>query len=152
VKKLLLSLFLGLNYVTLLSSPADAICSMSTTSIVFGAYDVLSAAPHDTTGSLIYRCANRDHNIMISLDRGGAPAFAARRMLNGSQQLFYNLYLDAARTVTWGDGTGGTQAYLLRNPQPNNRDIIVPIYGRIPARQDVGVGVYSNTITATLNY
>jgi spore coat protein U-like protein len=73
-------------------------------------------------------------------------------MLSSSNQLLYNLFVDAARTVIWGDGTGGTQFLLVRNPRPNNQDISVPIYGRIPALQDVRVGNYTNTITATINF
>jgi len=71
-------------------------------------------------------------------------------MVSGSEPLFYNLYRD--RQVIWGDGTGGTQAYLIKNPQGNNQDISVPIFGRIPPSQNVGVGSYSDTITVTLNF
>ena len=120
--------------------------------MVFGTYDVLVATPLDTTGSVDYRCTQRDHNIMITLDRGGAASFATRRMVKGSEQLLYNLYLDAARTVIWGDGTGGTQAFIRGNPQGNNQDLSVPIFGRIPARQDLGVGAYTDTIIVTLNF
>jgi spore coat protein U-like protein len=120
--------------------------------MVFGTYDVLVTTPLDTTGSLIYRCTQREHGIMITLDRGGATSFATRRMINGSEQLLYNLYLDAARTVIWGDGSGGTQAYLIHNPQGNNQDLTVPIFGRIPARQDRGIGTYTDTIIVTLNF
>jgi spore coat protein U-like protein len=73
-------------------------------------------------------------------------------MLSSSNQLFYNLFLDAARTIVWGDGTGGTQFYFSQNPQPNNQNISVPIYGRMPALQDVKVGNYGDTITVTLNF
>lgn len=131
---------------------ADAVCSISATLIVFGSYDVLNAAPHDITGTLVYRCQGRDKNITITLDRGGAASFATRRMLGGGNQLFYNLFMDAARTVIWGDGSGGTQFLFVRNPQPNNRDITVPIFGRIPPSQNVGVGSYNDTITVTLNF
>ena len=73
-------------------------------------------------------------------------------MLNGSESLSYNLYLDAARTTIWGDGTGGTQTFFNHNPQGNNRDIVIPIYGRVPAGQDVGAGTYTNTVTATVQF
>jgi len=152
VKKLLLTFVLGFTGMVATFGPADAVCSISATSIVFGTYDVLNPAPLDTTGSLIYRCEGRDQNIRITLNTGGAPSFAARRMLSGSNQLFYNLFLNAARTVIWGDGTGGTQFLFVRNPRPNNQDISVPIYGRIPALQDVRVGNYTNTITVTINF
>jgi len=152
VKKLLLLFFLGFFSAGLSINAAHADCSLSSTSIVFGTYSVISAAPTDTTGILTYRCGNRDHDIMISFDTGGAPSFSSRRLVNGSEQLFYNLYLDAARTVIWGDGTGGSQFYFNHNPQANNQDIEVPIYGRMPPLQDVGVGTYTNTITVTLNF
>ena len=142
----------GLFYLTILAGSAEAACSLASTSMVFGTYDVLVASPLDTTGSVVYRCTQRDHNILITLDRGGAASFATRRLVQGSQELFYNLYLDAARTVIWGDGTGGTQALFTRNPQGNNQDLAVPIFGRIPARQDLGVGTYTDTIIVTLNF
>jgi len=131
---------------------ADAVCSISSTSIVFGNYDTASPVPLDSVGNIVYRCGNQDHDITISLDRGGAPSFSQRRMLKGTEPLFYNLYLDAARTIIWGDGTGGTQAYFIHNPQGNNQNIIIPVFGRIPGSQNVSVGSYGNTIVVTLNF
>ena len=131
---------------------AQAACSLSSAAIAFGNYDPTIATPLDTAGSVVYRCAASDHNITITLSRGGGASFAGRRMVNGAVQLFYNLYLDAARTAIWGDGTGGTQAYTIANPQPNNQDISVPMFGRITAGQNVTVGNYSDTITVTLTF
>src|SRR4030095_12132067 len=123
-----------------------AVCFLSLTSISFGKYDVFSTDPLDNNGDILYRCGNADNNISISLDPGGASSFNPRRMLNGSQALNYNLYLDPARTVIWGDGTGGTQTYFIKNP-PNNQDVTVPVYGRVPTGQSVSKGAYGNTIT-----
>jgi|RhiMetdeSRZDD1v2_1073273.scaffolds.fasta_scaffold267491_2 spore coat protein U-like protein len=131
---------------------AHGACSLTSTSIGFGNYDIFSPSPLDTLGQIIFRCGNNDHNVSISLDKGGAPTFNPRRMLNGTIILNYNLYLDAARTVIWGDSSSGTQNFFVRNPQPNNRDISVPIYGRIPAGQAASVGNYSNTVTVTINF
>lgn len=139
-------------YLTVLSGSVEAACSLTSTSMVFGTYDVLNGTPLDTSGSVVYRCSQRDHGIMITLDRGGATSYTARRMVKGSEQLFYNLYMDAGRTVIWGDGSGGTQAYFVHNPQGNNQDLTVPIFGRIPAGQDRAIGAYSDTIIVTLNY
>jgi len=100
----------------------------------------------------VFQCTQRDHNVMITLSRGSGTSYATRRMLSGSQQLFYNLYRDTGRTIIWGDGSGGTQAYFINNPQPNNRDITLPIFGRIPPGQNVGVGSYNDTITVTLSF
>ena len=135
----------------LLTAAAHAACSLSSAAIAFGNYDPISSTPLDTAGSTVYRCGTNDHNITITLSRGGGTSFSTRRMVRGSDQLFYNLYLDAARTVVWGDGSGGTQAYFINNP-PNNQNVTVPIFGRAPASQNVAVGAYSDTITITLIY
>jgi spore coat protein U-like protein len=127
-------------------------CTLGGAAIAFGSYDPTGVTPLDTLGSLVYRCSQKDHNIMITLSQGSGTSFATRRMVQGSDQLFYNLYLDAARTVIWGDGTGGTQAFIVRNPQGNNQDLTVPIFGRIPPVQNVGVGSYTDTITVTLMF
>jgi spore coat protein U-like protein len=131
---------------------AQAACSLTSTSIAFGNYDIFSPSPLDSLGQVIFRCGGNDHDVSISLDNGGAPTFNPRRMLNGTSTLNYNVYLDAARTVIWGDGSSGTQNFFVHNPQSNNRDISVPIYGRVPAGQGASVGNYSNTLTVTINF
>jgi len=148
------SIIPALIFLIALANPfsAQAACSLTSTSIAFGIYDIFSPSPLDTLGQIIFRCGNNDHDVSISLDKGGAPTFNPRRMLNGANTLNYNLYLDAARTVIWGDGSSGTQNFFVRNPQPNNRDISVPIYGRVPAGQAPSVGNYSNTVTVTINF
>jgi spore coat protein U-like protein len=120
--------------------------------LVFNSYNIFSSTPLDSLGQVVFRYGNNDHNVSISLDKGGAPTFNPRRMLNGTSTLSYNLYLDAARTIVWGDGTSGTQSFFVRNPQPNNQNINVPLYGRIPAGQSAGVGSYTNTVTVTINF
>jgi spore coat protein U domain-containing protein, fimbrial subunit CupE1/2/3/6 len=130
---------------------AQAACSLTSTTILFGSYDIFSSTPLDTLGQIIFRCNNNDHNISISIDKGGASTFDPRRLLNGGSTLNYNLYLDAARTTIWGDGTGGTQNFFVRNPA-NNQDISIPLYGRIPAGQGTSAGNYSNTLTVTINF
>jgi spore coat protein U-like protein len=130
---------------------AQGACSLTSTTIVFGSYDIFSSTPLDSLGQVIFRCSNNDHNVSISLDKGGAPTFNPRRMLNGTNMLNYNLYLDAARTIIWGDGTSGTQTFFVSNP-PNNQNTSVPLFGRIPAGQGTSSGPYSNTVTVTINF
>ena len=150
MKKFLCSLSLGLAVALAWSLPAMAVCTISTTPVSYGSYNVFSAAPLDSTGTVTYRCGN-ERNITITLNEGGAATFNPRRMLKGSEALNYNLYRDAARTTLWGDGTSGTQVYSDANP-PNNQNVTVNIFGRIPAGQDVTAGSYTNTITATINF
>jgi spore coat protein U-like protein len=134
-------------------SRVQAACTISTTGINFGDYSVFSALPDDSSGTVTFRCGPPDRNIRVTLSPGGSGTQGNRQMrpATGSDRLRYNLYLDTARTQTWGDGTGGTAYYFSGNP-PNNRNVNIPLYGRIPAQQDVAVGVYTDTVIATINF
>jgi spore coat protein U-like protein len=137
-------------WVTAMYGPAIAGCTISTSSVSFGTYNVFNTPPLDTTGSITFNCTD-NANITIKLDKGGAATFNPRRMLNGSVQLNYNLYTDAARTTIWGDGSGGTSYYS--NPStPQDQNVSVTVYGRIPARQDVSAGSYTNAVVATVSW
>ena len=130
----------------------EAVCSIRSASVAFGTYDPFNPVSLNTAGQFVYICGNRDHNVFISLSRGSASSFQPRVMKNGSSSLQYNLYLDPAKTIIWGDGSEGTQAYFIKNPQPNNQELSVPIYGSIPPGQNVPVGAYSDTLTLTIDF
>lgn len=135
----------------LCGSPAEAAkCTVSTTSISFGSYNVFNSAPVDSTGSLLFNCTGAK-NVSIGISRGQSATFLPRTLKKGSEDLFYNLFLDAARSTVWGDGTGGTQTYLAGNP-PNGTDMPVTIYGRIAPTQDISAGAYGDTVTVTVNF
>jgi len=126
-------------------------CVISLTGVQFGTYDVFSAAPLRSTGTIVYRCGNRVRNMTIAFTRGQSSTYAPRTMRRAGEPLIYNLYLDAALAVVWGDGSAGTSLYSVRNAR-NNRDVEIPIYGSIPARQDVPAGTYTDDVTATINF
>jgi spore coat protein U-like protein len=130
-----------------------ATCSITTTPVAFGTYDVFSSVPTDTTGLVSFSCDGSAVNIVITLNKGGGSGanFSRRRLTGPSDALDYNLYLDAARSTVWGDGTGSTSTYTNASP-PNNRAINVTIYGRISAGQDVSAGTYADTVTAIINF
>jgi spore coat protein U-like protein len=106
---------------------------------------VFSPAPLDSMGRLTILCLPAQW-IQVMLSRGGGPTFQPRTMRSGPNQLAYNLYLDAARAAVWGDGTQGTQAF-----QGVGWWFSLPIYGRIPAAQDVAVGSNADRHRATNN-
>jgi spore coat protein U-like protein len=72
-------------------------------------------------------------------------------MKKGAESLTYNLYRDAAFATVWGDGSGTTGTYQIGNP-PNNLNVNLTVYGRVPALQDVSAGSYSDTVIATVNF
>lgn len=132
---------------------AEAACTISATAVSYGTYDVFAASPDDSVGTVTYRCGNADHNISITLSAGGSGSYGARQLrpASGSDRLNYNLYMDAARSSVWGDGTGGTTYYFIGNP-PNNTNVNLSVYGRIPAGQDVSIGSYTDTVIVTINF
>lgn len=132
------------------AAPAEGACSLSATGVAFGAYDVFAPAPTDSTGTVVLECDPSEKNITITLSPG-TGTFATRTLRQGAETLGYNLYLDAARTTVWGDGSAGTSTVFIRNPRPN-RPTEVTIFGRIPAAQDVSVGAYSDTIIVTVEF
>lgn len=138
--------------IVLIAARGEAACTISTTAVNFGTYNVFATSADDATGQITYRCTSpRPPLVTIQLDKGGAPSFNPRQMSRGSEKLNYNLYRDSTRSTIWGDGTGGTQAYSRTSP-PLNSNINLPVYGRIPAGQDVSAGAYSNTVTATISF
>jgi spore coat protein U-like protein len=128
-------------------------CTITSTSgVKFGSYDSRQVSPLDSTGLVAYRCENvtAADRVMIHLSRGDSGRYLPRAMLRRGFRLEYNLFLDAARTLVWGDGTSGTSAYSAR---PANGDTTsVTIYGRIPPRQNVRPDVYGDVIIVTVLY
>jgi spore coat protein U-like protein len=129
-------------------------CSFGTTSVSFGAYDVFSTVPLASTGSVTYRCRNMSSTpqpITVWLGKGRSPTNNPRQMSSGVGTLNYNLYLDAAHTLIWGD------------PNPGDFDGTIPawswgttrtvtVYGLVPAGQDVPAGTYTDTVVVTFQF
>ena len=147
----------------LLPQPGRAAdCSASATSVVFGVYDASLTTPTDSTGDLVVSCTytpsgERTVLYTVGLSSGNGTTAAQRWLASGSASLYYNLYIDAARLVIWGDGTAGStlvSGSLKPGPGVGNstRTNEYTVYGRIPARQDVDAGDYSDTIVFTLTF
>ena len=128
----------------------EAACTLSATPVAFGPYDVFQVGPTDSTGTITYRCNNNDHGIRIAISAGSSGTFTNRTLKNGTENLLYNLFYGGFGQV-WGDGTSGTTTYFLHNPA-NNQNIVITVYGRAPAGQDVAVGSYTDTVVVTLEY
>jgi spore coat protein U-like protein len=153
-KRIVLALALALTLAAFLPArlARAASCSFNTvTGVSFGTYDVFAAAPTPSAGNLAYTCTG-GATVTIALSKGSAPSFVPRWLLGPPAfHLQYNLYLDAGLSTIWGDGTGVTGLYGPSSPA-DNATVMVPIFGSIPAGQDVPVGSYSDTITATITF
>jgi spore coat protein U-like protein len=129
-------------------------CTISASPVSFGTYDVFDASARDGTGSIEYSCLlSLSLSVRISLDAGSGGSFASRRMVAGTgDTAAYNLYLDAARSTVWGDGTAGTSTARLSVLALVLAAGAMPVYGRMPPKQDLRVGSYSDGIVATISF
>ncbi len=143
--------WLGLPRAAAAQGPTPPMCTISVVGVAFGNYSPFTPTPTDSAGSVVFNCNSKAKNIVVTLGPGQSGTFFSRAMTRGLQSLGYNLYLDAARTIVWGDGSGGSSSYTNSNP-PNDTNVAVPVYGRVPAGTDVTVGTYTDTVVATIQF
>jgi len=126
-------------------------CAVSSGSVIFGHYDTLSPVPTDATATLQVNCDQPlPYAIKLSggVNSGGSPLRRQMRSGDGRDPLYYNLFLDPGLSSIWGDGSGATAIYMGSGQAQNS----IVVYGRVPALQGVGPGVYTDTVTITVEW
>ena len=130
--------------------PAE--CTVSATSLNFGAYDPVAAnaaTPLDSTGTVSVFCTTGTL-ATVALDLGTHASGSTRRMLAGvANFLNYEVYKDAARSVIWNSVNTDSGTSTSKTVAINGGFIA---YGRIASGQDVTMGSYSDTLLVTVNY
>ena len=125
----------------------SATCTVSTSGLNFGTYDVFSSLNDDITSTVTVNCTkNKAYSISLS---SGSGTFGSRTLTGTGGSLAYNLFLDSTHLTIWGDGSSGTGTLSGTGTGVNKG---TPVYGRIPARQNVHVGSYSDLITVTVTF
>lgn len=146
---------------TLITTATQALafrCDVTATGLNFSSYDVFDNVARDATGNITVTCNAPEQNpnapipVTISLSPGGSGTFAQRQMQGGTgtTPLFYNLFTNAACSTIWGDGSGSSS--FLTNYVTKTVPWTATIFGRIPPRQNVSVGQYSDVITVTIQW
>ncbi|MGC3029331.1 Csu type fimbrial protein [Burkholderia sp. DN3021] len=141
----------------ILLAPAagQAACTVSASGLAFGVYNPTFTTPTDSTATVTLSCsaASGTGAYAIALGTGGGGSYAGRRMSSGSSILPYQLYLDAAHSQIWGDGTGGSSIVTGTDNIPQvGGTSTYQVYGRIVARQAVSPGAYTDVIVVTVTY
>ena len=139
------------------TATVSANCTIQATGISF-TYDPVGAnASTDATatGTVTIACT-KGSGPSIGLSAGGhagAVAGVSRAMANGSEMLGYELYQPTAapgNAGVWTDIGGANPLNTGLSPGKAPRSYTVS--GKIPKAQDVGVGTYNDTVTATVNF
>jgi spore coat protein U-like protein len=128
-------------------------CTASAGGVAFGIYDPTSPSALTSSGTISVSCTvGSGHNpVTIALSAGSSGSYAVRTLVSGTNLLNYNLYLDAAYSQVWGDGTGSTvtDAQYVTPGQPA---FSATVYALMPASQNAAAGSYIDTITVTVSY
>jgi spore coat protein U-like protein len=122
-------------------------CSISTTNLGFGSYATASVL--DGSATVTVNCTSTT-NYSVSLSAGQNYSGGTRRLAGPlGAYLTYSLFQNSARTTAWGDGTalGAKMAGVGSGAAQ-----ALPVYGRIPANQNVRVGSYADVVVATVEY
>jgi spore coat protein U-like protein len=133
-------------------------CSISTTALDFGQYVPSRNGASDFTATIQVNCMSPGEApvaVQGSISLIGRGANGRRELTDGAHRLSYQLFLDPARTIPWGDGSGESRTQTISGVAGGATPFraTVTAYGRILARQaGASVGSYSDQITAVLSY
>lgn len=139
-------------------------CVVNATPLAFGSYVSPQGPRVDSSATVQVRCTPTylllacQVSYTLSLSAGQSPSGGVRRLSAGAGLLRYDLYSDAARTQPWGDG-GASGALVGGSISSGLLGLVClqgsrnhTVYGRIPAAQNVPVGVYADQVVLTVTY
>ncbi|OSZ65763.1 spore coat U domain-containing protein [Hydrogenophaga sp. IBVHS2] len=139
-------------------------CTVTATPLAFGTYVSPQGPRVDSSATVQVRCTPTylllacEVAYTLSLSVGQTPSGGVRQMAAGTGRLRYDLFSDAARTQPWGDG--GASGTLVSGSISTGLLGLVclqgsrnhTVYGRLPAAQNVPVGVYADQVVLTITY
>lgn len=139
-------------------------CTVTATPLAFGNYVSPQGPRVDSSALVQVRCTPTylllacQVAYTLSLSTGQTPTGSSRQLSAGSGLLRYDLYADAARTQPWGDG-GASGALVSGSISTGLLGLVClqgsnshTVYGRLPAGQNVPVGVYADQVVLTIAY
>jgi spore coat protein U-like protein len=130
---------------------ADSICTGEMTDIDFGHYIAHAARQTTFKASLAIRCTGPNEALTVSLVRSASGASGMRSMTGTRASLGYGLYVDPARQIAFGDGSGGTS--VVRIPAGvigAGRPWMIPVYGSVFGGQFAAAGAYTDSVVAKI--
>jgi spore coat protein U-like protein len=148
--------YIGMLVVASASLHAAVVCDVSTAGNAFGSFNPIANQVRDTIATITVSCTgSAGDSVSYTLTATpGNGSYSDRQLVAGSEHLRYNLYIDSARTVVWGDGTGGTavltDSYTMATSPTQHT---YTIYGRIQSGQtQARPNSYSDQVTLVLSY
>lgn len=118
--------------------------------VAFGTYEPARTNRLRATGRVRVTCTGTPGAYVMTLGPGLGADMLNRAMKKGTESLFYNLYVDSARTTIWGDGTGATTTISGSKTRGGRQRVTHRVYGEIPPNQDPEPGDYADSILVTV--
>ena len=131
---------------------AQMVCRVSLLPVTFGTYLPWDLAPLDVAGSVDVSCRGQPGTFQVTISTGSSATYLSREMVFGTFLMRYNIFADSARTLVWGDGTGGSVVNAGTKPRPGRQDFSFPAYGRVIPQQNVSAGTYVDDVVVTVMF
>ncbi len=134
------------------SATVVSTCSISTSPVVMGSVDQFNISTLTGTGALHVLCTNGAPGVITLNDGSHADVSSAadvplRAMVNAKGDLLkYSITQDGASAI-WGFGNATSLAYTGTGSTENKS-----VYVSIAQGQNAPVGVYSDTVVATITF
>lgn len=124
-------------------------CNVITAGINCPEYNAFNTTGTCMDGWITVKC-DTAAMVTIAIGPGASGNTDIRTMtMTGANPLEYTLYTDPARERLWGDGTTGVTVTVAASA---NKEVYVPVYGRIRDNQPISTGGYSDAPVITLTW
>lgn len=141
----------GLALIAAIPAMGMSCMMMAAPRLVFGEYNPKSPLPHDVQGTLSIQCTPATPGEIVDL-KGSLTGLSDTQLYAHNPQtgdrLRVGLYRDPARSQL----INPQELFWFRVPLAVSTTLTIPLYGRIPAGQDVAVGSYQADFTVLLDF
>lgn len=127
-------------------------CSVSSSGITFPAYNTVTKAQVDSTGTISVTCTGSglEDNLSLNLTGGDSGSCSPRRMRNGTNLLGYQIFQEASRVSNFCDGASRLNISIDFGSTTNTLTRTYTMYGRVSGSQTPVWGSYSDQLSLAL--
>jgi spore coat protein U-like protein len=135
------------------TAAAKSCFPMNSAQLNFGNYNPGSSQDVDVVATVDIYCspAFKGQQLDVRINLIGVSSQGERRVLNNrtyNDEAHFILFQDAARTIPLTD----QMAIPITEYLPQSKIFTIRLYGRMPAKQDIGAGTYMTNLIIHIDY